>query len=79
MSAFFRPLGLIAALLLLAAGLAACDNTIRGFGEDVQDTGAPSRRPALGRQPALRAVGVHRRALRASRPADRSLPRYSIS
>jgi len=39
MSAFIKPLRLIAALLLVAGSVAACDNTIRGAGEDIQDTG----------------------------------------
>ncbi|MEM7444562.1 MAG: entericidin A/B family lipoprotein [Pseudomonadota bacterium] len=39
MTALFKPLRLIAALLLVAGTVAACDNTIRGVGQDVQDTG----------------------------------------
>lgn len=39
MTAIIKPLRLIAALLLVAGALAGCDNTIRGAGQDIQDTG----------------------------------------
>jgi len=39
-AASFRRLAAgVAVLLLAAAGLTACDNTIRGVGQDVKDTG----------------------------------------
>jgi predicted small secreted protein len=34
-----RPLGLLVVLFSLAGALAACDDTIRGMGQDVEDTG----------------------------------------
>jgi predicted small secreted protein len=34
-----RPLGLLVILFSLAGALAACDNTIRGMGQDVEETG----------------------------------------
>ena len=42
MTAFIKSLRLIAGLLLVAGTVAACDNTIRGVGEDMQDTGEAS-------------------------------------
>ncbi len=33
-----RPLAAFAAIALLALGLAACDNTVRGAGKDINQT-----------------------------------------
>lgn len=40
MTSMYKSLRLIATLLLVAGTVAACDNTIRGVGQDVEDTGA---------------------------------------
>jgi predicted small secreted protein len=34
-----RPIALVLSLLLIAAGVSACSNTVNGFGQDVEHAG----------------------------------------
>jgi predicted small secreted protein len=38
-TSLIRPLGVFVILFSLAGVLAACDNTIRGMGQDIEETG----------------------------------------
>lgn len=47
----FRRATLLAVLLALGGGLAACDNTIRGVGRDVRESGQAVNDEVEGRDP----------------------------